>query len=912
MTMQYGAVKYVPSSPNGNWTQLCQVAAQARSVGYGATRPASDGKEYPNHDFLRKLWRGQVVVPNIGTLYNNTQTTYPSTFMNKPASYMTGTKYFNSASSWYPSLEGSSASSNSDFLTNYFMSAMQTFTGSSGTPPVPEFSTALSGTNQVSANVQIFEKSSTYFVATTHLMYYLELAEKALTNSDTAGAKNHFDSIAALYFGCGDTNPVPLPIYTPDTVWTTAPQEDTQITWTADKTQKSGDGGTVYSMYNLANKRASNYGNCGPLKTGSCSSSKTAQTTTGSVTVADLNIVVADALNYGTTGPTSAGVSTIRDSINTINAQAAQRYIARISLDANLPGNGMGGSTKLATVNLPAGTTAGAVPTACGGGGYVRPGAPAGDTTPIASERVTALLANNAGTNDVAAANIGKNIAVVAPTTYVAPSGTGGVVAGTFINAPCGTGAGLGTGGSSTGTAESNTATMETVMNVVSQAAAATAPYVVQGTLVTGGNDVTGGQRASSNTAITAATRGEAAYVAGSDYSKKTPTGCIGPDVYFDNPVAVIQNTKKMVYTFCNPDGYKGVARSDFTLANNINLYTLPAGTQVNGVDTYAKTVFGGATKDMTTITNGDADTQEGVNVRHVWDPVMAAQLTDGGFCCAALYYGPDGTGRAQPYFAAAGAAVNTITGQSAATVRPTGTGLLSGFVPPLSGGDMTSAVSPGTMCPAHGSGNGKTAKTVANIGLDNPALKELLEGQAFYAALAPSQYDIPTTSTTAATQTANAKKQRMCAEQITDMMKLSKVAANTPGTGAAGTISTFANSYSAVEFPLWKVAVGASDSPVYTVPSGYCYANACFDDFAKVGTQSTFKGTQKLGELVSGPNMAVIDATPTACGRANVACATPPATWNGGPAVMNKLGCTATTCTAAGILNTTGAIPVA
>merc|ERR1712144_25667 len=226
-------------------------------------------------------------------------------------------------------------------------------------------------------------------------------------------------------------------------------------------------------------------------------------------------------------------------------------------------------------------------------------------------------------------------IAVVAPATYVAPDAATGV-AGTFINAPCGTGAGLGTGGSSTGTAESNTATMETVMNVVSQAAAAT-----------------------------------------------------GPDVYFDNPVAVIQNTKKMVYTFCNPDGYKGVARSDFTLADNINLYTLPAGTTVNGVNTYAKTAFGGATKLMTAITSGaDVATKEGTNVRHVWDPVMAAQLTDGGFCCAALYYGPDGTGRAQPYFAAAGAAVNTITGQSAATARPAGTGLLSAFVPPLSGGD--------------------------------------------------------------------------------------------------------------------------------------------------------------------------------------------------------------------------------
>jgi len=906
MTMQYGAVKYVPSSPNGNWTQMCQVAAQARSVGYGATRPASDGKEYPNHDFLRKLWRGQVAVPNIGVLYNNTQTTYPSTFMNKPASYMAGTKYFDSASSWYPSLEGSSASSNSDFLTNYFMSAMQTFTGSSGTPPVPEFSTALSGTNQVSANIQIFEKSSTYFVATTHLMYYLELAEKALNNSDTAGAKNHFDSIAALYFGCGDTNPVPLPIYTPDTVWTTAPQEDTQITWTADATQKSGDGGTVYSMYNLANKRASNYGNCGPLKTGSCTTTKTATTKTGSVTVADLNLLVADALNYGTNGPTVAGVSTIRDSINTINAQAAQRYIARISLDANLPGNGMGGSTKLTTVDLPAGTTANAVPTACGGGSYVPPGAPTpSDGTPTADELTASLLAKNAGTNAVAAANIGKNIAVVAPTTYTAPQancGYGGTgVCGTFINAPCGNGAGLGTGSSSVGTAASNTATMESVMNPISQAAAASAPYVVQGTAaLAGGNAVNPAtQIATSNSAITAATRGEANYVAGSDYSKKTPTGCIGPDVYFSAPQATIANSKKMVYAFCNPKGYKGVAVSTNTLAQNINLYTQADGATAGGIDTYAKAVLA-ATHTYATIT---AD--EGTIMRDVWDPIMAAQLTDGAFCCAALYYGPDGTGRAQPYYAAGGSAVTGVT-------LPTGTGLLSSFAPPLSGGDMTSVTSPGTMCPAHGSGNGKTAKTVANIGLDNPALKELLEGQAFYAALAPSQYDIPITSTTATTQAARTKKQRMCAEHITGMMKLNKVAANTPGTGGAGTASTFQNAYSAVEFPLWKVAIGPSDAAVFTVPNGYCYANACFDDFAKVGTQSTFKGTEKLGELVSGPNMAVIDATPTACGRANVACATAPATWNGGPAVMNKLGCTATTCTAAGILNTTGAIPVA
>merc|ERR1711959_634589 len=135
----------------------------------------------------------------------------------------------------------------------------------------------------------------------------------------------------------------------------------------------------------------------GPLKTGSCTSSKTAQTTAGTVIVADLNLLVADALTYGTTGPTSADVSTIRDSVNTINAQAAQRYIARISLDANNPGNGMGGSTNRAvTADLPADTTANAVPTACGGGMYVPPGSLPSDTPVDEASRNAKLLANNA------------------------------------------------------------------------------------------------------------------------------------------------------------------------------------------------------------------------------------------------------------------------------------------------------------------------------------------------------------------------------------------------------------------------------------------------------------------------------------------------------------------------------------
>ena len=71
MTMQYCSVKYTPSTSNDNWTQLCQIAAQARSVACGAGQPNSNGDEIPNFDLPLKLWQGQIAVPNIGTLYNN-------------------------------------------------------------------------------------------------------------------------------------------------------------------------------------------------------------------------------------------------------------------------------------------------------------------------------------------------------------------------------------------------------------------------------------------------------------------------------------------------------------------------------------------------------------------------------------------------------------------------------------------------------------------------------------------------------------------------------------------------------------------------------------------------------------------------------------------------------------------------
>merc|ERR1712224_414190 len=52
--------------------------------------------------------------------------------------------------------------------------------------------------------------------------------------------------------------------------------------------------------------------------------------------------------------------------------------------------------------------------------------------------------------------------------------------------------------------------------------------------------------------------------------------------------------------------------------------------------------------------------------------------------------------------------------------------------------------------------GNGYSTSTVGNVNQVNPKETLLLEGQAFYVSLAPSQYSLPLTSTTDETQTAN------------------------------------------------------------------------------------------------------------------------------------------------------------
>merc|ERR1712078_646333 len=252
--------------------------------------------------------------------------------------------------------------------------------------------------------------------------------------------------------------------------------------------------------------------------------------------------------------------------------------------------------------------------------------------------------------------------------------------------------------------------------------------------------------------AVTAATRGETTFDSTAGYyAKKTPIGCIDKSVRFNDIKVTTGATgtgKEMVYTFCDPSGFKGVSVKTNTLAQNSALYAEAAYTKANRgnvANSWYQVLFSATT------TNGPATaaaitTAQAGPISRVWDPILVAQLTQGGMCCDAEYYSANGVGR------------GTISEVPA----------ISAYDPPLTGGDMSGETSPGDMSPA------------------------------------PSQYSLPTTSSTAATQKANEAKQRKCATHITSMMKMNKAVAKT----AAGTQTApgaFGYDYSAINFPLWK-----------------------------------------------------------------------------------------------------------
>merc|ERR1711862_797471 len=173
-----------------------------------------------------------------------------------------------------------------------------------------------------------------------------------------------------------------------------------------------------------------------------------------------------------------------------------------------------------------------------------------------------------------------------------APS-TFGTSGGPLVNAQCGTSA------NSTGTVGSNTLMVGSVMNPVTVKDDASAPYQLKGTAVT--DPVEAGEAGSiavTANEVTAALRGQTEFVTTVDfYKKKTPIGCIGRDVRFSNIEVTIDGGKKMVYTFCDPSGYKGASNPDDSLATNTNLYDVnmkTAGSITAG--SYFATVFGTGT----------------------------------------------------------------------------------------------------------------------------------------------------------------------------------------------------------------------------------------------------------------------------------------------------------------------------
>jgi hypothetical protein len=924
MTMQSGAVTYTPSNSLGNWTTLCQIPQQAKAIAVGAGQTDISGNTIADTAFILRVWAGTETIPGLAALYAEkfpgfpAETTYDSAVTNQVYNYMSGTTYFDNAATWYveglpktaagKSTGGIAPStytgSGKDYLDSYFRS---------GIMPTPS-TAAPSGSSDQDANGQILMKTSAYWVAVTQVMYNLDMAEKNLAANNTAAAKANFDSAAAAYYGCGDTNPVPLPLYSgaPITYPTTASSTDT------------GFNATTMSIYGVANKRADNYGTAGLVSTdgGTC----TVASATCKI-VASLNVAVGAAL---TAGPTTANIAEIRDSVLTIFTQAAQRYVAKFTLAAHLPGNGMGGSTNPTTTTSSDMPITGSYipeaiggtlltkkqPTACGGkSSYVWQGIGDKPGCGLAPQP----LADGKANAKIAAA--GTAVTGEFPSNDGCRQVTGVNACSVVSSIPL------------AGSPESNTATFASVQAEVKSATAAVTPF----TMAIVGQDVTDANKGGGNTNvdITAATRGLAAGTA-LDSNTQPPIACVGPDVVFAEVTTCAVEAGNLCKGSTAEKQKFGIG---LKLCNPVGL--VPPKSVLDATDFAAKQAayrgvfgapgYGGSKDDYTGVKPGSAGPiastadliSKGVGF---WDPETVAMATKGAFCCNSLIYSDEGIGR------------KDLTG----VPKP------SNFVPPMIGGNLVAEATPGGMYDGGASVTGLSE-------YKNPTQENLLEGQAFYATVAPMQYTLQKTSTNTNTQKLRADKQKVCSETLTQMFKLApggtavstcqglkdcaKAAGGTNGaetkckdqnTADGSGVTTVAqwtldaglncrgSRTDAITFPLWKVAIGGNvdgktGSTDYFVPNAYCYANACFEDFADVGTQAAFKGKTKLAALVKSPDMssAPTAASPTtSVGRANGACAAPPATWTGGAAEMKKCA-TAPVCTTAEIQAQTGRIPI-
>merc|ERR1711959_735045 len=339
---------------------------------------------------------------------------------------------------------------------------------------------------------------------------------------------------------------------------------------------------------------------------------------------------------------------------NTIFAQAAQRYIAKITLAAHMPGNGMGGSTRPAQVI----TTPAKNPTK----GYWKSGS-WGIWAAVDETQATACGGFSTQMPQAQQAPTANSPDPNAGIDKFSLEMNGGLACSKMT--------------SGAATAVSNTATFRTVQPVVSQTGSGagttnqsptpattsdlphTVPldvtnhgYLNSDALKNGG--ITNDQIKKSTRGLSQATAAPAATV--------TPTACIGPDVIFNDVVntgdgngqrAVDSTVNPPVagqgVALCDPRGYKpsnddGAGGTPTFLGNAQNTATIPVPSASQSYADNKKWYSGIAANES--VTAAAARSGVKLNFQKFWDPITAAQASGGAFCCDALYYGTDGLGR--------------------------------------------------------------------------------------------------------------------------------------------------------------------------------------------------------------------------------------------------------------------------
>ena len=218
---------------------------------------------------------------------------YGAPGLNKPD--FTNNAYFEANAVWFGDNDGGA---DKEFLDTYYQTGL---------------TETAAGTDDKVARGHILKTTSQDWLSVTYIMKQLDDAAAGIAAGGDAGvtaAQNAYDEVAATFLGCGNKNPVALPTFP-------------NVTW-----------GNTY-----ATKGPTYYTVAGTMQEMSYSYDQQNSTSQASSAA---EAVVAELVK----NPSSAGIDSIKDAIFTVYTQSTLRYAANMTLDAHLPGNGMGGSTK--------------------------------------------------------------------------------------------------------------------------------------------------------------------------------------------------------------------------------------------------------------------------------------------------------------------------------------------------------------------------------------------------------------------------------------------------------------------------------------------------------------------------------------------------------------------------------------